>query len=121
MKCLKILLVEDEDLIRMLLCEAMMDLGITPTVADSGEAALEIIQNTRPFDLLVTDIQLPGAIDGLDIARVARKKAPSMPIIFTTGQPDRMATWKTGTDDIFIPKPYRPSDIIAAIRQLTER
>ena len=119
MKRLKILLVEDEDLIRTLLGEAMTDLGMNASLAESGEAAIEILRNTAPFDLLVTDIQLPGAVDGLEIARVARKQTPAMPIIFTTGQPDRMARWKSGSADIFIPKPYRPSDIIAAIRQLT--
>lgn len=103
----------------MLLGEAMSDIGINTALAASGEAAIEMIENTGPFDLLITDIQLPGAVDGLDIARIARQHVPSMPIIFTTGQPDRMATWKSGVGDIFIPKPYRPSDIISAVRQLT--
>lgn len=120
MKCLKILLVEDEDLIRLLLSEAMGDLGMNPMLAASGEEAIEIINVSEPFQLLITDIQLPGPIDGLDIARVARNRAPDMPIIFTTGQPDRMAQWKSGARDVFIPKPYRPSDIISAIRHLTE-
>jgi DNA-binding response OmpR family regulator len=119
MKRLKILLVEDEDLIRLLLSEAMSDVGMNPMLAASGEEALDILGVNDPFHLLITDIQLPGPVDGLDIARAARSKAPGMPIIFTTGQPDRMAQWKSGTGDLFIPKPYRPSNIIAAIRQLT--
>lgn len=121
MKRLEILLVEDEDLIRTLLGEAMADLGMNASLAASGEAAIEILHGTASFDLLVTDIQLPGAVDGLDIARAARTRTPAIPIIFTTGQPDRMAKWKSGTADIFIPKPYRPSDIINAIRRLTAR
>ncbi len=119
MKRLKILLVEDDDLIRQLLSEAMGDLDMTPALAASGEEALDLLDQNEPFNLLITDIQLPGSVDGLDIARVARSKTPGMPIIFTTGQPDRMAQWKSGPGDVFIPKPYRPSDIIAAIRQLT--
>jgi DNA-binding response OmpR family regulator len=120
MKRLKILLVEDEDLIRWLLSEAMSDLGINPTLAASGEEALDILSHNDPFDLLITDIQLLGPVDGLDIARAARSKAPGMPIIFTTGQPDRMADWKTGTGDLLIPKPYRPSEIIAGVRKMTD-
>lgn len=120
MKRLKILLVEDEDLIRLLLSEAMSDFGMNPVLAASGEEALDILGVNDPFHLLITDIQLPGPVDGLDIARAARSGAPGIPIIFTTGQPDRMAQWKSGAADLFIPKPYRPSDIIAAIRKLTE-
>lgn len=103
----------------MLLSEAMSDVGMTPALAASGEEALDVLSRNDPFDLLITDIQLLGPVDGLDIARAARGKAPGMPIIFTTGQPDRMAHWKSGASDLLIPKPYRPSDIIAGIQKMT--
>jgi CheY-like chemotaxis protein len=119
MKCLKILLVEDEDLIRLLVSEAMFEIGVTPIMAASGEEATKLIRSMERIDLLITDIQLTGALDGLDIARSARAHTPDLPIIFTTGQPDRMASWIPGPGDVFVPKPYRPSDIIAAIRRIT--
>lgn len=116
----KILLVEDEDLIRTLLSEAMADDGFDVVSAATSAEALDFLAGGHAFDLLLTDIQLPGTIDGLDIARAARMRTPLLPIIFTTGQPDRMARWSSGAGETFIPKPYRPSDICAAARRLTE-
>lgn len=118
-KSCRILLVEDEDLIRLILSEAMTDSGFEVVEAATGEAAMARLRRGESFDLLLTDIQLPGHLDGLDIARAARSCMPLMPIIFTTGQPDRMDPWMAGSIDTFIPKPYRPSEICAAVRRLT--
>lgn len=114
----KILLVEDEDLIRMLLSEAIEDEGFEVISASNGDEAMMCLKDGSSFDLLLTDIQLPGILDGLDIAHAARTRTPGLPIIFTTGQPDRMKRWHAGAAETFIPKPYRPSEICAAIRQL---
>ena len=114
----RILLVEDEDLIRLLLSEALTDDGFLVVSAATGEEALEYIQSAQRFDVLFTDIQLPGSIDGLDIARKARMRYPHLPIVFTTGQPDRMSGWTIGPHDIFVPKPYRPGEICRAVRKM---
>ncbi len=114
----KILLVEDEALIRSLLSEAMADDGFVVVAAATGDEALIRLRSGEGFDLLMTDIQLPGTLDGLGLAHAARAAAPNLPIIFTTGQPDRMVPWRHGVADMFIPKPYRPSDVCAAARRL---
>ncbi len=114
----KILLVEDEDLIRLLLSEALSDDGFLIVSAATGEEALSLISDGERFDVLFTDIQLPGSVDGLDIARFAREHYPIVPVVFTTGQPDRMSGWVIGPHDIFIPKPYRPAEIARAVRQV---
>ena len=113
-----ILLVEDEELIRLLLTEALTDEGFTVIAAADGYEARNYVQKPERFDLLFTDIQLPGDIDGLDIARLVRARHPQMPIIFTTGQPDRMQGWTIGPLDHFVAKPYRPFAITALIREL---
>jgi DNA-binding NtrC family response regulator len=117
-KRIKILIVEDEDIIRLLLTEAMTDEGFVVVNAGSAEEALTRLSNGEIFDILMTDIQLTGALNGLDLAAAVRIRTPSMPIIFTTGQPDRMKPWQTGTGDLFIPKPYRPSQVAAAARRM---
>jgi DNA-binding response OmpR family regulator len=116
----RILLVEDEDLIRSLLSEAMAEDGFVVVVASTGDEALLRLRSGEGFDLLMTDIQLPGTLDGIGLAHAARADSPNLPIIFTTGQPDRMVPWRHGAADTFIPKPYRPSDVCAAARRLTE-
>lgn len=114
----KILLVEDEELIRKLLSEAIEDEGFEVVSACDGDEAMLCLNDGGCFDLLLTDIQMPGILDGLDIARAARARTPGLPIIFTTGQPDRMSRWHTGSAEAFFPKPYRPSEIFEAIRHL---
>jgi CheY-like chemotaxis protein len=118
---IKILIVEDEDLIRSLLSEAMEDEGFVVVGTATADEALLRLQSGETFDLLMTDIQLPGKLDGLDLAHAMRRSIPDLPIIFTTGQPDRMLPWQPGVADLFIPKPYRPSDMRAAARRLIGR
>jgi len=121
MKRPTILLVEDEDLIRSLLTEAMTDDGFDVVAMESGDDALRWLQTGENFDLLLTDIQLPGTLDGIAIAHAARERRPRVPIIFTTGQPDRLGPWPSGDIDLFIAKPYRPSEICSAITRMTGR
>jgi DNA-binding response OmpR family regulator len=121
MKRHTILLVEDEELIRSLLSEAMTDDGFDVIAMESGDAALRWLETGGSFDLLLTDIQLPGTLDGIAIAQAARERHPRVPIIFTTGQPDRVAPWPPGDIDLFIAKPYRPSEICSAITRMTGR
>jgi len=118
---IKILLVEDEDLIRRLLSEAMEDDGFDVLQVATGDDALRYLLPNTNVDLLMTDLQLPGTLDGLDLAAAVRRHHPELPIIFTTGQPDRMGAWTTGAADLFIPKPYRPSQVCAAARRLIGR
>jgi len=114
----KILLVEDEELIRLLLTEVLNDEGFEVYPVADGAAAQAFLSTSEHFELLFTDIQLPGDIDGLDVARMVRTRHPSMPIIFTTGQPDRMEGWTVGPNDHFVAKPYRPFAVSALIRRL---
>jgi DNA-binding response OmpR family regulator len=113
-----ILLVEDEDLIRLLLSEALADDGFQVLVASTGEEAVGLLECSERVDVLFTDIQLPGSLDGLDVAREARARYPNIPIVFTTGQPDRMSGWTIGPHDVFIPKPYRPSEMCRTLRSV---
>lgn len=117
---IRILIVEDEDLVRTLLSEALQAQGFIVSGAASADDALSQLDDDG-IDLLMTDIQLLGARDGLDLARTVRSRRPDLPIIFTTGQPERMVAWPVGVSDIFIAKPYRPSEVCAAARMLTRR
>jgi DNA-binding response OmpR family regulator len=117
----KILIVEDEFLIRLTLVEALTDDGFDVAEAATGDEALAMLVGDQDYELLLTDIQLPGALDGIALARSARSHVPSLPVIFMTGRPDAMAG-ATGTDrDAFIAKPYMPSEVCAAARRMTGR
>lgn len=113
----RILIVEDEFLIRMTLAEALGDEGFDVIEAESGDDALPILKSDPAIRLLLTDIQLPGNLNGRALAKHAREHLPTLPIIFMTGQPDPgdMAN----EQDVFISKPYTLSDICEAARRLT--
>ncbi len=115
----RILIVEDEFLVRLTLAEALADEGFEVLEADSGDEALRLLQADASIALLLTDIQLPGKLNGLNLARLARETRPELPAIFMTGRPDTMAGSLHSDRDTFIAKPYLPSEVAAAARRLT--
>ncbi len=112
----RILIVEDEFLIRITLVEALGDEGFHVLEADSGDAAVPLLESGG-IQLLLTDIKLPGKLDGRDLAQRARKHNPNLPIIFMTGQPDPAD--HSNALDVFISKPYTLTTICDAARRLT--
>lgn len=115
----RVLVVEDEFLIRLTLAEALQDDGFEVVEASSGDEALELIADASRFALLMTDVQLPGKLDGVALARAVRERAPELPVIFMTGRPDTMRSPGGTGRDVYISKPYLPSQVCAAARRLT--
>jgi len=114
---LRVLVVEDEFLIRMTLAEALGDEGFEVLEAETGDAALPMLQADPEIRLLLTDIQLPGRLNGRALAQKAREHKPTLPIIYMTGRPD---PGDMGSPlDVFISKPYTLNDICEAARRLT--
>jgi len=113
----RVLVVEDEFLIRMTLAEALGDEGFEVIEAETADAALPMLQSDPNIHLLLTDIQLPGVLNGRTLAQKVREHKPSLPIIFMTGRPD--PTDQASALDVFISKPYTLNDICEAARRLT--
>ncbi|MEO8747270.1 MAG: PAS domain-containing protein [Rhodanobacter sp.] len=80
-----ILVVEDEPSIRVMVCENLADSGYTVLQADDGSTGLRILQSERRIDLLVTDVGLPGVMNGRQMADAARVTRPHLKILFITG------------------------------------
>jgi CheY-like chemotaxis protein len=115
------LIVEDEYLIRLILVEALSDDGFQVVEAGDAEEALAALDQDRGIDLLLTDIQLPGAVNGVTLAQKARERIPELPVIYMTGRPDSMEKLDRSGRDALVTKPYLPSDICATARRLTGR
>ncbi len=113
----RILVVEDEFLIRLTLVEALGDEGYTVLEAESGDAALPMLENGGAIRLLLTDIQLPGSLNGRALATEIRQRIPNLPVIFMTGRPDQDADAPSPLD-VVIAKPYTLDDICIAAKQL---
>ncbi|MCX2899538.1 response regulator [Pseudomonas mandelii] len=80
-----ILVVEDDDIVRMLIVDVLEELEFKVLEADGSEQALVFLQNPgEHIDLMMTDVGLPG-MDGRELASEARKLRPSLPILFASG------------------------------------
>lgn len=113
----RILFVEDEDLIRLTIMEALVEAGLHVTEASNGEDALSLLQEDCGFDLLLTDVHMPGRLSGIDVAMHVRSLWPEIPVVFVTGRPDVLhAFGPPGPYDRFVFKPYKPTDLLAAVR-----
>ena len=110
----RILVVEDDFLIRMMLVEVLADDGFVVAEADNGNEALAMLKSG--IDLVVTDVQLAGPINGHELVALARQTNPNLPAIYTSGR--GTSDTPRGDRDVSIAKPYQAADIAAAIRQM---
>ncbi len=114
----RLLVVEDEFLIRLTLVEALGDEGFEVLEAESGDDALPILLADPAIRLLLTDIQLPGALDGKRLAQRVRADRPDLPILFMTGRPDPAAEALASPLERYVSKPYTLNDICTAVRAM---
>ena len=90
-----VLVVDDQPTVRMLMAEVLQELGYTTIEAAEGATALQILQSGARIDLLITDIGLPGGMNGRQLAESAREYRPSLEILFVTGYAEQAAIGKT--------------------------
>ena len=115
----RILVVEDEELIRVVLAEVLADEGFHVVEAGSGDEAAGLLDGPDGFQAVVTDIHMPGARDGIAVGRHARARDPGVPMVYVTGRLDAMAAaGPLGPGDALLPKPYLPSQVLATLRRL---
>jgi two-component system, response regulator PdtaR len=115
-----ILIVEDEFLLRMDAAETIGGAGFEVIQAANADEAIAILTARSDVHVVFTDIQMPGTMDGLKLARFVRDRWPPIKIVATSG------LVRVGEDDLpegslFLSKPYRADQIIGALRDLTSR
>lgn len=115
-----VLLVEDEAIIRMMLVDVLSDAGFSVMEACSGDEAVELIRMPpATFSLLVTDVHIPGMLDGLQVARLMRQRYPGMPTIYMTGRPDIVReAGALGPEEVLFPKPFSPFALLDLARRM---
>ena len=79
------LIVDDEPTVRMLVTEVLEDLGYTAIEAADGAAGLKVLESDVRLDLLVTDVGLPGGMNGRQMADAGRVARPGLKVLFITG------------------------------------
>lgn len=113
---LHVLIVEDDAILLLSLCDCFRDEGYHVVEADSGEQALDEISNGNTFDAVVTDIQLGGRANGWDVADACRQKWPEIAVLYASG--DTASMPRPVEDSRYFNKPYDPGEITDACREL---
>ena len=114
-----VLVVEDDEAVRQYACGVLDDLGYRVIEAETGDAGLIATQANPEIDIVLTDIVMPGLLDGVSMAREIQKHRPDLKILFTSGysetQPQEGGLVSSAN---FLKKPYRPADLAEKLRSL---
>jgi PAS domain S-box-containing protein len=114
-----ILVVEDNPAVRQLVEKQLSQLGYRVITATDGQAAMSILLDGRPIDLLFTDVVMAGGMSGPDLAREARKHIPGLRVLFSSGFPrDAGRDIEPNFDDSLLTKPYRRADLANKVREI---
>ena len=111
----RILVVEDDAMIRFMLVDELEHQGCRVAEAADGAEALETVTTDGAFDLMVTDIRMPR-LDGWTLAERVRELRPGLPVIYVTGFTDVSPRPVPG--GTVIVKPFRPAELVAAAERL---
>ena len=103
-----ILLVEDEFLISEWVTEALTEQGFAVVTVTNAIDALRCL-TSGPVDVLFTDVNLPGAMDGAALARRARELLPELPVVYASARMGMHDSSARVPDSVFVPKPYAPA------------
>jgi signal transduction histidine kinase/ActR/RegA family two-component response regulator len=118
----RVLVVEDEDQVRAIVVGQLSSLGYAVTEASNGEAALGKLKASPAFDLLLTDVIMPGPINGQALAREAARIHPDMRVLFMSGySDDAISTFGVLNPGVtLLTKPFRKTDLAIAVRRAVE-
>ena len=118
----RILVVDDEENIRMLYQEELQEEGYEVTAASNGNEALDILAKAEPFDLVTLDIRMPG-MDGMEVLAKLRKDRPDIRVVIVTAHgtiDSAVEAMKLGAVD-FIQKPFTPKEIRELVAKIIKR
>jgi PAS domain S-box-containing protein len=115
-----VLVVDDEPLVRMLVVDVLQELGYTPIEAGDGHCGLKLLQSAARIDLLITDIGLPGGLNGRQLADAARKLRSDLKVLFITGYAENavLSHGRTEVGMQVMTKPFSMEALATRIRSL---
>ncbi len=118
----RILIVEDEEDVRIVVADMLKQLGYEVATAKNADEALETLRATH-FALLLTDVVLPGGMSGPEIAQAARKLQPGLEVIFMSGYPDAEAVSKVSIrpSDTMLSKPFSYNRLSMTLQNVLEK
>jgi PAS domain S-box-containing protein len=118
----KILLVEDDDMVRRHVEKQLAGLGYRVVAAANGPEALEVLHQVADFDLLFTDVVMPRGMNGQQLAEKARQLRPGLPVLFTSGYSENAIIHHGRLDPgvHLLNKPYRREEMARKVREVLD-
>ena len=115
-----ILVIEDEATIRSLITEVLADAGYRALSAPDGQAGLQMLQSRRRIDFLITDVGLPGGINGRQVADAARVSRPALKVLFITGYAENAAVGNGHLEPgmSVLTKPFEITELARKVREM---
>ena len=113
-----VLVVEDEPAIRLLVADLLQDLGYRAIEVADGNAGLEVLQSGVHLDLLITDVGLPGGMNGMQLANAGRLSRPTLRVLFITGYAADALPHSLETGMAVLTKPFSIASLAEQIRGL---
>ncbi|MFY0617628.1 response regulator [Shimia sp.] len=119
----KLLLAEDDDAVRDTLVSVLKRAGYHVTAANSGDAALVVFEEDPTFDMLLTDIVMPGKLQGTGLAKALRERWPDLPVLFMSGYASEATVHGNGlrAEDIRLMKPVQRAELLAAVAKVISK
>src|SRR5665213_1929982 len=117
-----VLVIDDEEPIRMLIVDVLEEAGYRVLEAGDGPAGLNILRSDARIDLLITDVGLPGGLNGRQVADAARATRPELKVLFVTGYAENAVVGNGHLDAGMqvITKPFAMTALAARVREIIE-
>ena len=112
--CSRILVVEDEPLLRSFNTDMLTDAGYDVIEACNADEALRVLESLSGIDVVFTDVEMPGALDGFALAERIETRWPAIGVVVTSGRRYPSHTFAAPARR-FVPKPFRPAQVVEVI------
>jgi CheY-like chemotaxis protein len=116
----RVLVVEDEFLICDMVAEVLAEHGFEVHACSNAKDALQHLTGGAPCDVLFTDINLPGGVDGGKLAELARQLRPQLAVVYASGSVSKMEQFMVPGSS-FVPKPYDPEKVCTLLEKFVEQ
>lgn len=113
-----ILVVEDESDIRDFVTRSLAGFGYRVSEAANGREALEILASGEPVDLLLSDMTMPGGVDGYDLSIEARRRRPEIKVLCMSGHSEQILSQGLPPGCVFLEKPFLKQDLLRVVREV---
>jgi two-component system, response regulator PdtaR len=115
-----ILVVEDQEILRLYAADLLEEHGFRVVEAQNAAAALKVLETRNDVRLLFTDIQMPGALDGMDLAREVHQRWPRVLLVITSGQ-KKPTEAEIPDHGRFVAKPYRAAELLGQVDDMIHK